>query len=87
MSRLHCGRRQLRNLVHDYAATRRPATMAPARGALPQAAYPRGLRVTRVLNAQPGALGPPRQAPSSACKTRRAGGAGQAGGAKKWADQ
>ena len=44
MSRLHRGRRQLRALLHDYADTRRPATMAPARDALPQAAYPEGLR-------------------------------------------
>ena len=44
MSRLHGGRRQLRDLLRDYAATRRPATMASARDALPQAAYPEGLR-------------------------------------------
>jgi RNA polymerase sigma-70 factor, ECF subfamily len=35
MSRLHRGRRQLRALLHDCAATRRPATVVPARGALP----------------------------------------------------
>ena len=29
MSRLHRGRRQLRDLLHDYAATRRPVAMAP----------------------------------------------------------
>jgi RNA polymerase sigma-70 factor (ECF subfamily) len=44
MSRLHRGRRQLRDLLHEYAATRRPATVAPARDALPRAAYPEGLR-------------------------------------------
>jgi RNA polymerase sigma-70 factor (ECF subfamily) len=40
-SRLHRGRRQLRDLLHDYAATRRPATMAPAREGLPVTACPR----------------------------------------------
>ena len=39
MSRLHRGRRQLRDLLHDYAAT-----MAPDHDALPQAARPGGLR-------------------------------------------
>ncbi len=40
MSRLHRGRRQLRDLLGDYAATRRPATHPPARDALPEAASP-----------------------------------------------
>ncbi len=44
MSRPHHGRRQLRDLLREHAATRRPATMAPARDALPRAAYPGGLR-------------------------------------------
>ena len=34
-SRLHRGRRQLRDLLQDSAATRRPATTAPRRDALP----------------------------------------------------
>ena len=39
MSRLHRGRRQLRDLLQDCAATRRQARMAPARAALPGTAY------------------------------------------------
>ncbi len=35
MSRLHRGRRQLRGLLQEYAATRCPATMAPGRDATP----------------------------------------------------
>ncbi len=34
-SRLHRGRRQLRDLLHDHAATHRPATTAPRREAVP----------------------------------------------------
>jgi RNA polymerase sigma-70 factor (ECF subfamily) len=39
-SRLHRGRRQLRDLLHDHPATHRPATMAPRREVLPATAYP-----------------------------------------------
>jgi RNA polymerase sigma-70 factor (ECF subfamily) len=45
-SRLHRGRRQLRDLLRDNAATSGPATMAPARGARPPAADPAGATVT-----------------------------------------
>jgi RNA polymerase sigma-70 factor (ECF subfamily) len=44
MSRLHRGRRQLRDLLQDCAATRSPATMAPARDAFPVTAYAGGPR-------------------------------------------
>jgi RNA polymerase sigma-70 factor, ECF subfamily len=37
MSRLHRARRRLRGLLQDYAATPRPATMLPGRGAAPGA--------------------------------------------------
>jgi RNA polymerase sigma-70 factor (ECF subfamily) len=38
MSRLHRGRGQLRGLLQDYAAARRPATVRPGRDALPAGA-------------------------------------------------
>ena len=41
-SRLHRGRRQLRDLLQDYAATRRPAAMPRARDALLVTAVPGG---------------------------------------------
>jgi RNA polymerase sigma-70 factor, ECF subfamily len=39
-SRLHRGRRQLRDLLHDHAATHHPATMAPRCEALPVTVHP-----------------------------------------------
>ncbi len=39
-SRLHRGRRQLRDLLHDHAATHHRATMAPRREALPVTVHP-----------------------------------------------
>jgi len=53
MSRLHRGRRQLRDLLRDCAATRRPVTVQPGRDAA-QAAYPTttGALVTPALKAQ-----------------------------------
>ncbi len=38
-SRLYRGRRRLRDLLQDCAATRSPATMAPTRDAFPVTAY------------------------------------------------
>ena len=40
MSRVHRGRRQLRDLLQDGAATRRPAGTTPRRDAIPGTAYP-----------------------------------------------
>jgi RNA polymerase sigma-70 factor (ECF subfamily) len=40
MSRLHRGRGQLRDLLQDYAAARRPAAVRPGRDALPATACP-----------------------------------------------
>jgi len=53
-SRLHRGRRQLRDLLRDCAATCRPATVQPGRDAA-RAAYPTttGALVTPALRAQP----------------------------------
>jgi RNA polymerase sigma-70 factor, ECF subfamily len=54
MSRLHRGRRQLRDLLRDCTATCRPATVQPGRDAAP-AAYPTttGALLTPALKAQP----------------------------------
>ena len=53
MSRLHRGRRQLRDLLRDCAATRRPVTVQPGRDAA-RAAYPTttGALLTPALKAQ-----------------------------------
>jgi RNA polymerase sigma-70 factor (ECF subfamily) len=54
MSRLHRGRRQLRDLLQDYASGHRPATVRAGRDAA-QPAYPAttGALVTTALKAQP----------------------------------
>ena len=54
-SRLHRGRRQLRDLLQDCAATCRPATMAPRRDASRRRPDAGEALVTAVLKAQPGA--------------------------------
>jgi RNA polymerase sigma-70 factor, ECF subfamily len=53
MSRLHRGRRQLRELLQEYAATHRPAQQAPARDARPEAARLAGARVEPPHLSQP----------------------------------
>jgi len=64
-SRLHRGRRQLRGLLRDNAATSALAKMAPARGARPPAAGPAGATVTHARKTTqshvPGARGWVRQ--------------------------